>query len=94
MGMELSDEELALVSDWLAWAENEGASSTRSTAGKALSARIQAAMEPRIKVELTVSDIDRILRWYGESSDPEDEDDLAKDDHVAVLLSTGRKLAV
>jgi hypothetical protein len=51
-------------------------------------------MEPRIKVELTVSDIDRILRWYGESSDPEDEDDLAKDDHVAVLLSTGRKLAV
>lgn len=49
--------------------------------------------EPEVSVGLTVSQIDRILRWYGESSDLEDEDDDLRDDNLATMLSVARKLA-
>lgn len=49
--------------------------------------------EPRISVELTASDVERIMRWYGESTDLEDDDDQLQDDNLLTMLSVARKLA-
>lgn len=88
--IDLTPDEASQIITWYL-----GAPDMPTDAEDALVAKIHvvAHPEPRISVELTVSDIERILRWYGESSDLEDEEDADEDDHVALLLSTARKLA-
>lgn len=51
------------------------------------------APEPSFMVKLTVSDMERIMRWYGESTDLEDDEDQLQDDNLLTMLSVARKLA-
>lgn len=93
--MELSQTEVELVAGWLAYAENDGASSTVTGDGRALRLRIQEALkpEPRVTVELTISELDMISFWYGSSDDVPD-DDVQKETELFKRLLTARGLAV